>query len=260
MTRDDTVVRDTRPRGGTMYVTRSRGMLSGLLLVLLGIWGAIIPFVGPYFSYAYTPDRAWAWTWGRFWLAVLPGAAAIVGGLLLIGTTHRAVGVFAGWLASAAGAWFVVGPILSQLWGGSTGSAGVPVGGTTRQVLEQIGFFSGLGVVILFLAAQALGRFTVRSVRDIVPTETYRRDTVVTEPAATRPVTEPVAARPVAPPVVERERTTPVVETERERTAEFEGNRVDTPPAETVRAPAVEHEVTPVSGEGATRVDTRRTP
>jgi hypothetical protein len=255
MTRDDTVVRDTRPRGGAMYVTRSRGMLSGLLLVLLGIWGAIIPFVGPYFSYAYTPDRAWAWTWGRLWLEVLPGAAAIVGGLMLIGTAHRAVGVFAGWLASAAGAWFVVGPALSRLWASPDGDAGVPIGGPTQQVLEQIGFFSGLGVVILFLAAQALGRFTVRSVRDIVPAETYRRDTVVTEPAATRPV-----ADPVAPPVVERERTTPVVETERERTAEFEGNRVDTPPAETVQAPAVEHETTPVSGEGATRLHTHRTP
>jgi hypothetical protein len=269
MTRDDTVVRETRPRGGMMYVARSRGMLSGLLLVLLGIWGAIIPFVGPYFSYAYTPDRAWAWTWGRFWLEVLPGAAAIVGGLMLIGTAHRAVGVFAGWLASAAGAWFVVGPVLSRLWDGPSGSAGTPIGGTTSQVLEQIGFFYGLGVVILFLAAQALGRFTVRSVRDVVPAETYRRDTVVAEPAAARPVTEPmaarpvaepVAARPVAPPVVERERTAPVAETERERTAEFEGNRVATPPAETVEAPAVEHGTTPVSGEGATRVDTRRTP
>jgi hypothetical protein len=259
MTRDDTVVRDTRPRGGLMYVARSRGMLSGLLLVLLGNWGAIIPFVGPYFSYAYTPDRAWAWTWGRFWLEVLPGAAAIVGGLMLIGTAHRAVGVFAGWLASAAGAWFIVGPVLSRLWASPAGDAGVPIGGPTQQVVEQIGFFYGLGAVILFLAAQALGRFTVRSVRDVAAAETYRRETVVTEPAATRPVTEPVAARPVTPPVVETERT-PVVETERERAAEFEGNRVSTPPAETVEAPAVEHRATPVSGEGATRVDTRRTP
>ena len=40
---------------GTLRVRRSRGALSGLLLVLLGIWGALIPFVGPYFHYAYTP-------------------------------------------------------------------------------------------------------------------------------------------------------------------------------------------------------------
>jgi hypothetical protein len=247
MTRDETVVRERRPRGGVMYVARSRGMLSGLLLVLLGLWGALIPFVGPYFSYAYTPDRAWAWTAGRLWLEILPGAAAIVGGLMLMGTAHRAIGVFAGWLASAAGAWFVVGPILSRLWNGPEGSTGTPIGGTSRQVFEQIGFFSGLGVVILFLAAQALGRFTVRSVRDVAAAETVRRTTVA-EPTATRPV----AGAPVTTPAMGRERTTPVAGTERERTAEFEGNRVAAPPAETVEA-------APGTGEGATRMG-HRTP
>ena len=257
MTRDDTVVREAPPRGGRMYVTRSRGMLSGLLLVLLGIWGALIPFVGPYFSFAYTPDRAWVWTWGRLWLEILPGAAAVIGGLMLIGTAHRAVGVFAGWLASVAGAWFIVGPILSRLWNAPDGSAGTPIGGTTRQVFEQISFFYGLGAVILFLAAQALGRFTVRSVRDVASAETVRR-TTVTEPTATRPV----AAEPVTPvegtrPVAE---TRQVTETRREREAEFEGNRVAAAPAETVEAPAVARETTtPVSGEGATRVDSGRT-
>jgi hypothetical protein len=41
---------------GMLRVRRSRGVLSGLLLVLLGIWGALIPFIGPYFHYAFTPD------------------------------------------------------------------------------------------------------------------------------------------------------------------------------------------------------------
>ncbi len=53
---------------GTLRVRRSQGALSGVLLVLLGIWGALIPFVGPYFHYAYTPDRAWVATSGRMWL------------------------------------------------------------------------------------------------------------------------------------------------------------------------------------------------
>jgi hypothetical protein len=241
MTREDS--------GGRMRVVRSRGMLSGLLLVLLGIWGALIPFIGPYFSFAYSPDRAWAWSWGRLWLEVLPGAAAILGGLLLIGTAHRAVGVFAGWLASLAGAWFIVGPVLSRLWSGPAGSIGAPLGGTTKQVLEQISFFSGLGAVILFLAAQALGRFTVRSVRDAAVAETRReraRDTAG-QPAPTRPVAPPVAA--AEPP---RTRTV----TEHERTAEFEGNRVAAP-AERTEKTVVERETAPVSGEGATRVDTR---
>ena len=68
---------ETAPRrSGTMRVVRSRGALSGFLLLLLGIWGALIPFVGPYFHYAYTPERRrGSWTSGRFWLEVLPGVA-----------------------------------------------------------------------------------------------------------------------------------------------------------------------------------------
>jgi hypothetical protein len=34
---------------GILRVPRSRGVLSGLLLVLLGAWGALVPFVGPDF-------------------------------------------------------------------------------------------------------------------------------------------------------------------------------------------------------------------
>ena len=35
---------------------RTRGGISGIMLILLGACGAVIPFVGPYFGYAYTPD------------------------------------------------------------------------------------------------------------------------------------------------------------------------------------------------------------
>ena len=42
-----------------LRMRRSRGALSGFLLVLLGLWGALIPFIGPDFHYAYTPDAAW---------------------------------------------------------------------------------------------------------------------------------------------------------------------------------------------------------
>ncbi|MEU2349258.1 hypothetical protein [Modestobacter sp. NPDC049651] len=163
------------PRASRMRVARSRGAVSGLVLVVLGAWGALAPFIGPLFDFAYTPDRAWTWTSGRFWLEVLPGAAAVVGGLLLLTTANRAVGVFAGYLAAAAGAWFVVGPTLGRLWGGPEGAAGTPVGSTSRQVWEQISFFDGLGAVILFFAALALGRFTVRSLRDVRAAERHAR-------------------------------------------------------------------------------------
>src|SRR5258707_8456715 len=68
----------------------SRGRASGALLVLLGTWGALIPFVGPYFGYAYTPDKAWAYTSGRLVLSVLPGAAVFLGGLLVLASDGAA--------------------------------------------------------------------------------------------------------------------------------------------------------------------------
>ncbi len=150
---------------GTLRVRRSRGALSGLLLVLLGIWGALIPFVGPYFHYAYTPDRAWAATSGRMWLEVLPGAVTLLGGLVVLLSRFRPSALIGAWLAALAGAWFAVGGLIARRWP-SLPTAGMPVGGTTRSLLEQVGFFTGLGIVIVFLAALALGRFTVVAVSD----------------------------------------------------------------------------------------------
>lgn len=161
-----TVQDPTTTRAGSARVPRSRGAVSGVLLVLLGVWGAGIPFVGPSFHFAFTPDTAWTWTNARGWLEVLPGAAAILAGLLMLVTTTRAVAVAAGWLASVAGAWFVLGPVLTPVL--RTGNPGTPVGSSTgKQVAEQIAFFFGIGVVILFIGALALGRLSVRSVRDL---------------------------------------------------------------------------------------------
>lgn len=74
-----------------LQMRRSRGAFSGLLLILLGLWGALIPFVGPYFHFAYTPDTAWTYTTGRLWLEILPGAAVFLGGFLLMIATGRHV-------------------------------------------------------------------------------------------------------------------------------------------------------------------------
>jgi len=44
---------------------RSRGAGSAFLLVLLGIWGAIVPFVGPYFGYTFGVTVPWFFTYDR---------------------------------------------------------------------------------------------------------------------------------------------------------------------------------------------------
>jgi hypothetical protein len=148
----------------TMRAPRSRGAVSGLLLVLLGVWGALIPFVGPYFDYAYTPANTWDYTTGRVLLEVLPGIGTVLGGLLVLGSANRVAAMLGGWLAALSGAWFVLGIPLMTIWDGPT--VGEPVGDTTQQVLEYVGFFAGLGVIIVFLAAFALGRFAVVGVRE----------------------------------------------------------------------------------------------
>jgi hypothetical protein len=151
----------------TSAALANRGRLAGILLLLLGAWGALVPFVGPYFGYAYTPDTVWTYTSGRLWLSVVPGAAAFLGGLLVLASDRAAVpGAF---LAALGGAWFVVGqPVTAYALAGRSISAGSPVVSLTapfRPVtmvfLERLGFFYGLGVVILFLGAFAFGEVVV---------------------------------------------------------------------------------------------------
>lgn len=144
---------------GMLQMRRSRGAASGFLLVLLGLWGALIPFIGPYFHYAFTPDTAWTYSTARLWLEILPGAAVFLGGILLMIATGRHVALFGAILAAAAGAWFTLGTILSPLWNNHVTLGGSPASSTQfMRIMEQLGFFSALGLVIMFVAAAAFGR------------------------------------------------------------------------------------------------------
>ncbi len=173
--------------GGRLEMPRSRGAASGFLLILLGLWGALIPFVGPYFDFAFTPDREWVWTTARGWLEVLPGAATVVGGLLLLGSRNRFTAMLGGWLTVLAGAWFVVGRALAGPLG--IGDVGTPVAATeAKRVALDLTYFYGLGALIIFLGAIALGRLSIRSARDIRYTQ--RSAITTAEPVASDDVTE----------------------------------------------------------------------
>ena len=146
----------------TRRLPRTTGALSGLLVILLGIWGGLIPFVGPYFHYAFGSYKAWHYTSERLWLCIVPGAVAVIGGLLLLRSSRRSSGLLGGWLGIAAGAWFAIGPALSLLWHSAGNPIGAPMGNHTRQAIEWLGYFSGLGVLIATLSAFAMGRYISR--------------------------------------------------------------------------------------------------
>jgi len=176
---------------GMLQMRRSRGAASGFLLVLLGLWGALIPFIGPYFHYAYTPDTGWTYTTARLWLEVLPGAAVFLGGVLLMIATGRHVALFGALLGAAAGAWFALGTTLSPLWNNHVTMGGSPASTTvSMRIMEQLGFFSALGVVIVFIAAAAFGRILsvasgIPAIETVPPAETIPAEQTV--PARTGP-------------------------------------------------------------------------
>src|ERR1700712_140264 len=106
MTNSTVSIQDVKANRHTMRLPRSRGAFSGLLLIVLGAWGALVPFIGPYFNFAYRSDDTWVWTSARFWLEVLPGGVVALGGLLLLTSVNRFSGSIGGWLAAAGGVWF----------------------------------------------------------------------------------------------------------------------------------------------------------
>lgn len=134
---------------------------AGFFIVILGIWGGLVPFVGPYFHFALGPDKSWTWTSGRLWLSVLPGVVAILGGLMLLGAGPRLSGKLGALLALAAGIWFAIGPPMSLLWNAS-GAQGAAHGSTGVRVLEMLTYHSALGAVMAALAGYALPGFVTR--------------------------------------------------------------------------------------------------
>jgi len=139
-------------------VRKGRSVVAGVLLIVLGVWGGLAHFVGPYFHYAYTPDTAWHVTMARVWLEIVPAATAVVGGGLVMVSTSRLLAAGGAILAILAGGWFVVGRAVSEIWPG-LGTAGVPAGTSpARMAAEELGLFTGLGVVIVVCGTLVLSR------------------------------------------------------------------------------------------------------
>ncbi len=160
-------------------IRRSRGVVSGVALILLGLWGGLAPFVGPDIHFGYTPDKAWAYTTGRLYLSAVPGGAAVIGGLLVSVTRNRVVAAIGGVLAALGGAWFIVGSgVTTFILKNTSISIGLPLGTTTaagtataRMYEEGVALFGGVGALIIFFGALACGRLSLVTARDIAAAE-----------------------------------------------------------------------------------------
>lgn len=148
----------------------------GFSLLLVGIWGGLVPFVGPLFHFSMGSGGAWVWSESHATLHVAPAAVSVVGALLILLSNRRGSQVVGGILATLGGIWFVIGPTLHPLWaapvkaamkmamGGSGATASA--GSGSMSPLEGLGYHYGVGIVIAVLAAYALGRLARR--REVV--------------------------------------------------------------------------------------------
>jgi hypothetical protein len=192
----------------------------GLLAALVGAWGAVCIFIGPYFGYYPTSQDTWAWTTQNWLLHLVPGATAFVGGLLILSAsavrrrTEDAGGAsmgLAALLLVASGAWFVIGP---ALW--ATFESGQPFNAGTSawdSFLNQVGSSLGPGIILAVLGGMAFKAVVARPratvhhtamVEDPTAMERPMRGSGVAEPTTVeRPVRSSEMAEPTAvePPV-----------------------------------------------------------
>jgi hypothetical protein len=145
----------------------------GLLVIALAAWAAFVPLVGPYFGFGFETDDAWSFTRLHWILSLAPGIVAFAGGLMMF-VPLRAPAWLGGLLALLGGVWLVVGPSLYPLF--SSGEVAPLPASEWKTALLWIGYFYGVGALIVFLAGLAQGIASRR------PAEVIRVEEPVVEP------------------------------------------------------------------------------
>lgn len=152
----------------------------GFILAVLGGWAFFVPLVGPYFSFGFDTKSTWVFSGSHWTLSLFPGIAVFLGGLMMLRPT-RLGGWTGGLLAAAGGVWLVIGTSLHPLWSDS-GFAPMPASARHTAAL-WIGYFYGLGALVIYLAAYAQGVLARRvPVLESTPTPTSEPSTERAEP------------------------------------------------------------------------------
>lgn len=118
------------------------------LIIVLGLFVGIIPFVGPLFDFGMGPEPAWVMTMSRFVRHVVPAAAIVIGGFMLMprARSWRAAGATAAMLGAI---WVTIAPIVL-----GRGGEGVPA---LIDIVRPLVYHFGTGVIIAILAGYAAG-------------------------------------------------------------------------------------------------------
>lgn len=141
----------------------------GLLAVSVGAWGGIAPYVGYAIHYSADGSATWTWNLQHALLSLLPGAMAVVGGLLLMASAWvrreqasalHGVGIgIAAVLLGLGAVWFLVGAFVWPIYFTS------PVLATAspiRTFADVVGYYVGEGLVLAAMAG-VVGAWAVRS-------------------------------------------------------------------------------------------------
>ena len=157
---------------GTAAVTAPRiyerpvgAAFTGLLALLVGAWGALAGYIGPYFYFRPVAHDTWVTNLANGLLHLLPGAVAAGAGLMLLamGPARRSIrgGAFLlpALLLLAAGAWFVIGPLAWPTFEhGNTFATGVS---PLRNLLNVAASSYAPGLILVMLGGMAFKAGTV---------------------------------------------------------------------------------------------------
>jgi hypothetical protein len=177
---------------------------TGFLALVVGAWGAIAGYIGPYFDYRPVALQTWVASLPNGLLHLLPGAVAAGAGLMLIamGPARRSVrgGAFMlpAVLLLAAGAWFVIGPLAWPTF--EHGDAFVTGVSATRNLLNIAGSSYAPGLALVMLGGIALKAGSVPP----VPVADQYMPAEAVAPASGGPVEERAAGAGSGAPVEER--------------------------------------------------------
>jgi hypothetical protein len=136
--------------------------MAGALILLVGAWGGIVPFVGPLFGFSGDGSRSWTWNLPHALLSLAPGAVAVAAGILVMlagGRLFRPGLKLGGLLAALCGAWFVVGPVA---WPVLEHARVFVTASPQRELAYWIGYSLGPGTLLAALGAFVLGRPAAR--------------------------------------------------------------------------------------------------